>query len=325
MVLKQLLDSDTFKTLSEQEKQIMFTAVLMHDIEKRSTTVTEEDGRITSKGHSRKGEATARKILYQEIITPFTIRETICKLVRHHGDPLWTSDRENPAMEVIKTSLVSNNQLLSLIAHSDSMGRQCSDKAELLFKIGMFEGICKENDCFDKPFVFKSELAKFRYFNGHSTWPQHEPFDDTKFEVMMMSGLPGAGKSHYIKKNLSNLPVVSLDEIRKELKIKPDDKKGNGTVVQLAKERAKEFMRKKNSFVWDATNITRQMRTQLIDLFVTYGGNVRIVYVEVPYQILLKQNLERDKAVPERVLERFADKLEVPDVTEAHSVEYVVK
>jgi len=43
-------------------------------------------------------------------------------------------------------------------------------------------------------------------------------------------------------------------------------------------------MRKKQNFVWNATNITAQLRGQLIDLFTSYGGRVKVVYVEVTYK-----------------------------------------
>ena len=39
----------------------------------------------------------------------------------------------------------------------------------------------------------------------------------------MLSGLPGAGKDHWIEKNLSDWPVVSLDAIREESRRKDPD------------------------------------------------------------------------------------------------------
>ena len=99
MVVSELLKLPEFKTLNDQDKHILLTAALFHDIEKRSTTTEEEvDGklRIVSPRHAKKGEFTTREILYKEMDTPFAIREQICKLVRLHGLPicclLYTSD-----------------------------------------------------------------------------------------------------------------------------------------------------------------------------------------------------------------------------------------
>src|SRR5690349_15338566 len=88
MVLDALTNTEAFQTLDQQWKEVLWAAALLHDVEKRSTTIMEDDGRITSRGHAKKGEFTARQILFREIPTPFFLREKICALVRHHGLPL---------------------------------------------------------------------------------------------------------------------------------------------------------------------------------------------------------------------------------------------
>ena len=82
-------------------------------------------------------------------------------------------------------------------------------------------------------------------------------------------------------------------------------------------------MRKGQSFVWNATNISQQMRSQLIDLFITYGAKVKIVYIEKPYEVWRKQNREREFMVPEPVLDAMLGRLEIPQLTEAHEVVYL--
>ena len=52
MVLEELLQLPEYAALEEQQQVILVAATLLHDVEKRSTTVLEEDGRITSKGLS---------------------------------------------------------------------------------------------------------------------------------------------------------------------------------------------------------------------------------------------------------------------------------
>jgi predicted kinase len=324
MVVDSLLNLSDYQQLSEQDQEILFASALLHDVEKRSTTVLEDDGRITSKGHAKKGEFTARNILYKEIVTPFYVREKIAKLVRLHGLPLWVFEKPDPAKSAIGASLEVNTHHLALLAQADVLGRTCSDREELLYKVELFRELCQDSDCYGKPRCFDNGLSRYFYFHKEEASPDFVPFDETKFEVIMMSGLPGAGKDTYIDYNFANMPVVSLDGIRRALKIDPTDKAGNGRVIQAAKEKAKEFMRKRQSFVWNATNTTRQMREQLIDLFTSYGGRVRIVYIEVPYLTLLKQNRDRKYPVPPNVLERLIQKLDVPSPLEAHEVEYVV-
>ena len=91
MVVTALLDLPEFKILPEQDKHVLFAAALLHDVEKRSTTLTEIINgieRIVSPKHALKGEFTTRELLYKEIPISFHFRERIAKIVRLHGLPL---------------------------------------------------------------------------------------------------------------------------------------------------------------------------------------------------------------------------------------------
>lgn len=107
-------------------------------------------------------------------------------------------------------------------------------------------------------------------------------------------------------------------------KVSPTDKAANGRVVQEAKETARNYLRKQQGFVWNATNTSKQIRSQLIDLFLTYGAKVKIVYIEKPYAVWRKQNREREFMVPEAVLDAMLYRLETPQLTEAHEVMYLI-
>jgi predicted kinase len=324
MVLEALQSFAEFQVLNEQQRELLWASALLHDVEKRSTTVKEDNGRITSRGHAKRGEFTSRRILYQDVQTPFAVREHICALVRHHGLPLWILDKLDPKKALLETSLRVDMQLLMLLAKADALGRICGDQKDLLDRIELFKAFCEEQNCWHGPRVFDSDLARFVYFNKQDSSPDYVPYDDLKGEVIMLSGLPGMGKDTFLKKNYPGLPVVSLDDIRRKNKLKPEDSSATGWVVQEAKEQVKTFLRKGEPFAWNATNITRQMRSQWIDLFVTYKARVRLVYIEVPYHDWLKQNKAREYPVPENVLFRLLGKLEVPVLSEAHEVRYVV-
>ncbi|MEL6561385.1 MAG: AAA family ATPase [Bacteroidota bacterium] len=327
MVVEALVDLPEFESLSEQEKHILFAAAMLHDVEKRSTTQIEIiDGkeRIVSPRHAKKGEITTRNLLYEQFQVPFAIREQIAKLVRLHGLPLWAIGKDDPRKAVIESSLSVNNKLLAMLATADVLGRICDDQEEILLKIALFKELCLENDCYEKPKTFSSDYGKFLYLNKRDISPDYDPFDDLKFEVIMMCALPGIGKDTYISRNL-DLPVLSLDEIRRENKIDPTDKKGNGRVIQIGKERAREYMRKQTSFVFNATNISSDVRSKWISLFLEYRAKVKIIYLEVPYKQMMSQNRNREYIVPDKVIDKMRYKLELPGFSEAHQVEFVVK
>jgi predicted kinase len=324
MVLESLASLERFKTLDMQTKEILWTSALMHDIEKRSTTSLEDDGSITSRGHAKKGEYTVREILFREVPTPFFLREKICALVRHHGLPLWIFEKPKPVRTLYETALRIDMPLLAMLAKSDVLGRICKDQRELLDRVELFEAFCEEQQCWSSPRTFPSDLARFVYFQKEESSPDYDPYDDLKVDVTMLSGLPGMGKDRYINRHCTNLPVISLDDIRRKHKLKPDDRSATGWVVQEAKEQAKVYLRRGEPFVWNATNITKQTRSQWIDLFVSYKARVNLIYIEVQYKDWLKQNSNREHPVPMNVLERMLGKLEVPTLDEAHRVKYVV-
>ena len=83
-------------------------------------------------------------------------------------------------------------------------------------------------------------------------------------------------------------------------------------------------MREEHSFVWNATNLNRQLRGMLIRLFSSYQASVRIVYLEVPWQELLQRNRSHFAKIPEKVLYRMKYRLDVPKITEAQQVDWLV-
>lgn len=313
-----------YSLLSEREQQILWIAALLHDVEKRSTT-REDEGRIISPGHARKGELTTRRFLYEKVPVNFIDREHIAALVRYHGLPLWVMDKQDPKKALLSASLRVDCYLLALLAKADVLGRDCEDKQALFDKIDLFSLYCEELECWRKPAFFPSERACFHYFyTENSADCNYEPYSEKGSEVTILCGLPGMGKDTFIQQYCADHPIVSLDALRRQHNIKPDNRDANGWIAQLAKEQAKEYLRQHKSFVWNATNITRQMRDQLISLFYRYQAKITLVYIEVPYIQWQKQNNARVESVPIKVMERMLTKLEVPSPEEAHKVIYWV-
>lgn len=324
MVLAELLDMDDYQSLEEQQRELLFAAALLHDVEKRSTTEFLENGRISSPRHAKKGSYTSRDILYREIITPFKIREEIVKLVRYHGLPIWLFEKKDPLKALVQCSLEVNTSLLYLLAKADVLGRESLDQDDFLERVELFKEYCIEQDCWGKSRSFENDLARFNYFNKENAPLNYVPFDNTKGTVIMMCGLPGSGKDTFIQKHYSDLAMVSLDEIRRENKISPKDGKAQGKVAQIAKEKMRVFLRRGESFVFNATNITRDLRMKNINLFSDYKFKVKIIYLEKDYKELLKQNRNREEVVPLNVIHRLIKKIDIPTLTEVHEVEYVL-
>lgn len=324
MVLKALEQLPEYRLLPPQAQEILWAAALMHDIEKRSTTVTDDDGTITAHGHAHRGAMTTRQVLYRDIPAPFCIREEIAGLVKYHGLPVRLMDKPDAVKTLLRASLEVNTEWLYLLAKADIMGRICSDSPDLLYRVELYKEMCLEQDCWGKPKQFPGSLARFRYFRKDDQDPGYVPFDDRKGDVILLSGIAGSGKDHYLAQNYPGLTVISLDSMRRRLKVDRNDTKANGRIIQEAQELAKKYLSAGKPFAWNATNITTQQRDQLIGLFAEYNPTIHIVYAEVPYARLLAQNEARDLPIPPIALERMIDRLEVPKDWEAHEVKYVV-
>jgi len=133
-----------------------------------------------------------------------------------------------------------------------------------------------------------------------------------------MSGLPGSGKDHWVSKNRPDLPMVSLDIIRAELGAPATGNQGR--VIQAARERAREYLRAGQDFVWNGTNISRNLRAKPLSLFRDYNARTEIVYIETGPDNLFSQNKSREDVVPQTAMEKLMRKLEPPQDWEAHSV-----
>lgn len=327
MVLTELAKLPAFRELPEADRHLVFAGTLLHDISKPECTRIEEDGRIRSPGHAVKGVYKARRILADDpafgpLGTPFELREQILGLVRWHGLPANYLDKRHAGRDVIRARFSVRFDLLTILAEADHRGRV--NKAvpdDTMDRIGLFPDFCREWECFDTPREFANDHSRFSYFRSETAHPTLHLFDDTRCEVTVLCGLPGSGKSTWIAQHMADAEVVSLDDIREELDVEPDD--NQLAVVVTAYERAKELLRRGQGFVWNATNVSRLLRGRVIDVAAAYKARVRVVYLEPPIPLIRERNRGRAKHVPERVWDRMFDKLDMPTVAEAHRVEYV--
>lgn len=320
MVCESLLANEHWRALPEQEREIVFIAALMHDVGKPACTRI-EDGRISSRGHSTRGAILAREILWRRGV-PFRTREQIVSIIRWHQIPFFLIDSVNSQRRLFEVSQTTRGDLLALVTEADARGRICQDQQRLLDNIALFLQLAEEHECLRQPKQFPSDHSRFLYFQKEDRDPNYLAFDDTSCEVIVMSGFPGAGKDTWIANHYPDWPVIALDDLRAELKIKPTD--NQGPVVARAREKAREYLRRKQSFIWNATNISRQMRAHCLSLCAAYNARIRIVYLETSEENLFAQNRSRAASVPTQVINKLIGRWEVPDLTEAHQVDWIV-
>ncbi|MQY12757.1 hypothetical protein SRB5_28960 [Streptomyces sp. RB5] len=300
----------------------LFAAVLLHDSAKPYCTEHQADGSITAHGHSRHGDLLARRVLW-ELAAPTAWREHVAALVRHHQVPFWGLERPLDDLRRIayRVSLLASNEDLAVLATADILGRICSDADEVLENIALYREFCAAEDCLTTPRAFPSDHARFQFFRTPGRDPSYAAYDDTRTTVTVMSGLPGAGKDSWIAANRPGVAVVSLDAIRRELGIAPGAPQR--AVAAAAQEAARVHLRRREPFVWNATNVSRQLRDQCTGLIAAYHGRVEIIALEAPPAVLHRRNTDREHAVPRAAVDRMLRRWETPDPTEGHTVLWV--
>lgn len=324
MVCEAMAASQRWRSLPQEERQILFAAALLHDVAKPACTqVDPTTGDISSRGHSWRGAVKARHILWRRQV-PFHHREQVSALVRHHLVPFFLSESENPRRLAIEVSQTTRCDHLAILAEADARGRICPEPDQLLMQVELFQQACEEYGTVREPFPFPNDHARFLYFRDPTRQPDSPAYEEFGSSVVIMSGLPAVGKDHWLRRTMPDAAVISLDAIRSHLRVAPNDPKGQGMVLNHARDESRQYLRAGLPFIWNATNLSRHIRRECIRLFADYNAHVRIVYVEVPYERLIAQNRQRRRSVPERVIQRLLDRWEVPDRSEAHVVDCVI-
>lgn len=323
MMLDVLAGSAHFRSLSADERAIVFAACILHDVAKPVTTAQDADGRITARGHSVRGAILARGLLW-ELGVPFAVREAICGLVRFHQVPFFLIHEDERAAErkALRIAEACRCDLLQVVAWADAAGRRCADQQRILDSVALFGELTAELGVQSTSYPFVDAHTRFRYFRDVSRTRHDVAFDDTVAEVTILVGFPAAGKDRWCAHNAGGAEVVSLDALRAQHGLSHE---GSQTrVAALAAERMKAALRKHRPVVWNATNLVRDLRNDIIDVADAYHARVRVVVLEASPKTLEERNRAREHPVPASVYRRMAERWDVPDRSDAHAVDVVV-
>ena len=328
MVCESLVSSPSYREASERQRQELFLAALLHDIGKAMTTRF-EDGDWHSPRHAEVGVNIVREMLWRDYGLCGTpdlqnFRETVCMLIRYHMTPPYMLEAKDSDRRIIRTASSGelapdfSIKMLTVLSAADADGRICEDNRKGTEKHELCAQLAEEIGCLDSPKRFFSPFNEYAYLSGRNVTPDTELYNDTVCKAVMMCGLPGTGKDTYIREHYPDYAMISLDDIRSENRISPV---GSQTeVVRIAKRSMKELLRQKRDFVFNATNIRPDIRSQMISLWTSYKAYVRIVFLETGWEENIRRNLARDAGVPQSVIEDMLSRLTPPERFEAHEV-----
>jgi predicted kinase len=132
-----------------------------------------------------------------------------------------------------------------------------------------------------------------------------------KGHVVLAIGLPGSGKTTWFGRR--GITPLSSDLLRGILFDDVEEQRYQGLVFSTLRSllRARLIARMPMNYV-DATNLSIHERRQWIKMAKSFGYEVQAVFFDVPLEVCLERNRQRDRSVSEDVMRRMAEKLKPP-------------
>ncbi len=129
--------------------------------------------------------------------------------------------------------------------------------------------------------------------------------------VVLAIGLPGSGKTTWFRRR--GVTPLSSDLLRNILFDDVEEQRYQGLVFSTLRSllRARLIARMPWNYV-DATNLSIHERRQWIKMAKSFGYEVQAVFFDVPLEVCLDRNRQRDRSVSEDVMRKMAEKLKPP-------------
>lgn len=324
--------------INGNERLILLLSAYLHDIGKSASGVLKEDGNWSFPNHALKSQYICRFLLWNE---PFEIREAICWFVGNHMRPYFIIDSSHSERDLIGISYscpylptITTMKNLYVLKQCDFNGSIKTATDDFEERIAFFKNKCEELDIWvNKPLESKALYAKngfdyFKYFNenNHEVIPINH-YNDTLFNVYIMIGISGSGKSTYISSNqtLKDLPIISRDKTRYELKFIKNiddkvklDRKKEDVVTNYNNKLMHNLMLEHKSFIIDDMNLLKKWRKGFSDEIRKRKGAIHFIYIEASTSDILYER-RKENNVTRETIDKMIKRLDFPIPNESMS------
>ena len=135
-------------------------------------------------------------------------------------------------------------------------------------------------------------------------------------KIVMVMGLPGSGKSHYLRNYLALKPHIILcpDQIREEVTGNIEDQSQNSRVFDIFYDRLEQALKSDDpatqSIGLDATFLRKAYRSPVFDIIKDSGveHEITVIHVDLTKEQTMDRMKKRVRQVPEHVIDSMIQK-----------------
>ena len=252
-----------------------------------------------------------------------------------------TGRRNTPELQSAVQNMLHKNNLFPKELHLSPGG------STFKFKINVIENILKERPTIKKIVMWDDRMSQISRFDNYFKNKgidckihivKHEQLKEFIIkllestnsgtlkpqEIIFTIGIPGSGKSTWIRKHFTNKQdnyvIVSPDELREKVLGSVNAQENGGMIWGIARSNVLKALYHGKNVVFDATNTVSRNRRKLIEYFRDNFKNNKLVFKAVVFPIELdvakkrvKKDIERDMNranVPENVIDRMYSQLQ---------------
>ncbi|MFA5422182.1 MAG: ATP-binding protein [Bacilli bacterium] len=135
-------------------------------------------------------------------------------------------------------------------------------------------------------------------------------------KLIIMSGIPGSGKTTYalgVKSILPKVAIISSDEVRRQVTGRADDGTQETKVWQEFEKRIIAASSEYDIVIADSTALTNLLRMRWLQAFRPHFDKIELVYLNIPFGVCWERNIARERMVPIDPMAGMFKLLEEPD------------
>jgi len=143
----------------------------------------------------------------------------------------------------------------------------------------------------------KKDVQRLRESLGELPEPVVKP------ALIVVSGLPGSGKSYFCRRlsECISLPILESDALRRLLSPSPDYSRGESErLFKTCHILIEELLRRGIPLIFDATNLIERHREHLYHIADNVGAKLIMVRVEAPPELVRQRLKDRSSIVDPR-------------------------